>query len=146
MAKTQIQFSAQEIDFPFRGKTKIAEWLLSVAKKHKRKVAGLQYIFVDDKFLLEINREFLKHKTLTDIITFDYSSEQAKGTISGEIYISLERVAENAEKFKVTNSDELHRVMAHGLLHLCGFRDKSATDKKQMRRQEEIALTLRKFK
>lgn len=138
-----IRFSSHEIQFPFRGKTKSAGWLTRVAAKHKKRIGTLQYIFVTDAFLLSINREFLRHKTLTDIITFDYSSEEKTGTISGEIYISLERIAENAEKFGVTNSQELDRVMAHGLLHLCGFRDKTPAEKKQMRKQEENALALR---
>lgn len=144
--KSSVHFTAPDIKFPFSGKEKVALWLRSVARSHKRKIGTLSYIFVSDEQLLAINKEFLRHKTLTDIISFDYSADEAEGTVSGEIYISLERVADNAVKFKSSNKDELHRVMAHGLLHLCGFRDKSVADKKQMRKQEENALALRKFK
>ena len=144
--KTEILFFKENISFTLRNKSDIPHWLISIAKKHKRKITSLNYIFVNDKMLLEMNRKFLHHNTFTDIITFDYSEElQNKNFIKGEIFISIDRVKENALKFKTTEKDELHRVMAHGLLHLCGFKDKSANDKKVMRSQEENALDLRSF-
>jgi probable rRNA maturation factor len=124
--------------------SRVKNWLSKIARTNKKRIGTLNYIFVNDDYLLAMNRHYLRHDTLTDIITFDYSSdEKSKNTISGEIYISIDRVRENAEKFGVKEKDELHRVMAHGLLHLCGFRDKSLSEKKRMRSQEEKALALR---
>jgi probable rRNA maturation factor len=146
LPKTEILFFKENVRFTLRNKSDIPNWLIAIAKKHKRKIISLNYIFVNDKHLLEMNRKFLQHNTFTDIITFDYSEElQNKNFIKGEIFISIDRVKENARKFKTTEKDELHRVMAHGLLHLCGFKDKSATDKKEMRSQEENALDLQSF-
>lgn len=142
----EILFSAGDIRFTLRNKTAIVKWLHRVAKKHKRKIISLHYIFVSDEYLLDINKRFLKHNTLTDIITFDYSTTENKNDeIAGEIYISIPRIIENAGIFKVSRKDELHRVMAHGLLHLCGFGDKTAPQVKRMRAEEENALDLRKF-
>jgi probable rRNA maturation factor len=110
-------------------------------KKEKKGIGDLTYVFCSDEYLLSLNQKFLNHNTLTDIITFDYS--EAK-TLSGEIYISIERVAENAEKFKVAFEDELHRVMIHGVLHLAGYKDKRPAEKALMRKKEEASLSLRK--
>jgi probable rRNA maturation factor len=144
--KAEILFFKENVRFILRNKSEISNWLIAIAKKHKRKIGSLNYIFVNDKMLLEMNRKFLQHDTFTDIITFDYSEEPKKNNpIEGEIFISIDRVNENAVKFETFEKNELHRVMAHGLLHLCGFKDKSAKDKKQMRSQEEIALALRQF-
>ena len=143
---THLSFSTGDVSFTLRNKTAIADWLKAVAKKHKQTIGTLSYSFVSDDYLLSINKRFLKHNTYTDIITFDYSSdEQSKNVVSGEIYISIDRVTDNAEKFGVSRKDELHRVMAHGLLHLCGFRDKTSAEQKRMRAEEENALALRKF-
>ena len=143
---THLSFSTGDVSFTLRNKTAIADWLKAVAKKHKRTIGTLSYSLVSDDYLLSINKRFLKHNTYTDIITFDYSSdEQSKNVVSGEIYISVDRVTDNAEKFGVSRKDELHRVMAHGLLHLCGFRDKTSAEQKRMRAEEENALALRKF-
>ncbi len=144
--KAEILFYKENVRFILRNKSEISKWLISIAKKHGKKITSLHYIFVNDKFLLGMNRKFLRHDTFTDIITFDYSEEsKSNNSINGEIYISIERVNENALKFGKTEKEELHRVMAHGLLHLCGFNDKSVKDKKHMRSQEEIALDLRQF-
>src|SRR5690606_262078 len=105
-------------------------------KKHRKKLkkASLTYIFCTDDYLLQMNQQFLKHKTLTDIITFDLSS--ANDELEGEIYISIDRVKENAEKIDVKYEEELHRVIFHGILHLCGFKEKTVADAKEMRKQE----------
>lgn len=143
---THLSFATGDVSFTLRNKTAITAWLKAVAKSHKRTIGTLSYSFVSDEYLLSINKRFLKHNTYTDIITFDYSSEeQSKNVVSGEIYISIDRVTDNAEKFGVSKKDELHRVMAHGLLHLCGFRDKTSAEQKRMRAEEENALALRKF-
>jgi rRNA maturation RNase YbeY len=142
----EILFFPGDIRYILRNKAAIAKWLHRVSKKHKRKIRSLNYIFVSDEYLLDINKRFLRHNTLTDIITFDYSADKTgKDGIIGEIYISIPRVAENAGIFKVSKTEELHRVMAHGLLHLCGFGDKTASEIKRMRAEEENALDLRKF-
>src|ERR1700751_3167443 len=105
--KTEILFFKENISFTLRNKSDIPHWLISIAKKHKRKITSLNYIFVNDKMLLEMNRKFLHHNTFTDIITFDYSEElQNKNFIKGEIFISIDRVKENALKFKTTEKDE----------------------------------------
>ena len=142
----EILFFPGDIKYSLRNKTAIAKWLHTVSRKHKRKILSLNYVFVSDKYLLDINKRFLRHNTLTDIITFDYSADKTgKQGIMGEIYISIPRVTENAGIFKVAKTEELHRVMAHGLLHLCGFGDKTPSEIKRMRAEEENALDLRKF-
>jgi probable rRNA maturation factor len=104
------------------------------------KKIDLNYIFCDDHYLLEINQKFLNHDTYTDIITFDLSEKENE--LIGEIYISRERVIENAKKFNVTDLQELHRVVFHGVLHLCGFKDKTAMDKTEMTAAENRCLNL----
>jgi rRNA maturation RNase YbeY len=118
-------------------KKKLCSWLVSIASSEKKKIKNLAYNFCSDEELLQINQRFLKHDTYTDIITFDYSEGDS---ISGEIYISIERVVENAIKEKVFFEEELLRVIAHGLLHLCGYKDKSAPHKKAMRLAENKAI------
>ena len=142
-ANKKILFFTNDIKFSLRKKEEIKNWLHALAKTHKKKIATLNYIFVSDKHLLNINKRFLGHNTLTDIISFDYSSDaKTKKNIEGEIYISIPRVHENAKIFKTTKTNELYRVMAHGLLHLCGFLDKSPREKLRMRNEEEKALFL----
>ncbi len=118
----------------------LSAFLDGLINKHLKDVrkVGLNYIFCTDGYLLTMNRQFLKHDTLTDIITFDLSEKT--GELNGEIYISVERVRENAEKFGVTYNEELHRVIFHGALHLCGFGDKKEADKIEMRRMEDKCL------
>jgi len=140
---SQILFFTNDIKFSLRKKEEIKNWLHALAKTHKKKIATLNYIFVSDKYLLNINKRFLGHNTLTDIISFDYSADKkAKNGVQGEIYISIPRVHENARTFKKTKTNELHRVMAHGLLHLCGLNDKLPQEKLQMCKEEEKALFL----
>ena len=100
--------------------------------------ADLNYIFCNDAFLLEMNKNFLEHDAFTDIITFDLS--ESRKAMQGEIYISVERVKDNAKQFHTTYTDELHRVIFHGVLHLCGFKDKKEKDKKIMRENEDYCL------
>jgi len=120
-------------------KKALQAWLQKIAASQKRKITSLAYNFCSDEELWQMNKQFLNHNTYTDIITFDYSEEN---NLSGEIYISVDRVKENAEKHKVSLHEELLRVMAHGLLHLCGYKDKSPIQQKQMRAAEEKALKL----
>ncbi len=114
-------------------------WIEKVIVSEKRKLKTLSYTFCSDEELFQKNKQFLNHSTYTDIITFDYSEENL---LSGEIYISEGRVKENADKFKILFTVELIRVMAHGVLHLCGYKDKSPIQQKQMRAAENRAIKL----
>jgi probable rRNA maturation factor len=118
-------------------KWKIVAWLKEIAKREKGDLDEINIILSSDKALLELNRKFLNHDYFTDVITFDNSIDKKR---IGDIYISLDRVEENAEIFKVTIENELLRVMAHGVLHLCGYEDHTERKKKQMRRKENEAL------
>jgi probable rRNA maturation factor len=146
MPSSPIQFHFEQIPFRLKHRIEVRKWLHKISKQHGMINGSLNYIFCSDAFLLSINQKFLKHDTLTDIITFDYCSDVAEGHVSGEIYISIDRVRENARNFKETTANEIHRVMAHGLLHLCGFQDKTPKDQQTMRKQEENALALRNRK
>ena len=120
-------------------KKKLKLWLIAIAGKEKKKIKNLAYNFCSDEELLQINQQFLNHNTYTDIITFDYCENNF---ISGEIFISAERVAENARKFNLTPQEEFLRVIAHGLLHLCGYKDKLPEHQKKMRSAENRAIKL----
>ncbi len=137
-----IQFFSEDISFALSKPRKTSNWIKLIAKKERREVVDVSYIFCSDSYLLQLNQQYLNHNTLTDIITFDYSEGAKK--LEGEIYISIDRVKENAQKFKVSFQDELDRVMIHGVLHLIGYKDKKPTDKSLMRKKEEASLSLRK--
>lgn len=134
MATTKIHFFSEEIEFTLSQKQKHREWLMALAKEEGYQVRELNYIFCDDDYLHKINVEYLDHDTLTDIITFD--SSEVKGKIEGDIFISVDRVKENAALFQGTFENEMKRVLAHGLLHLCGYKDKTEAEEKQMRSKE----------
>ncbi len=136
-----VQFFTEDILFKIPKPRKTKEWVLSVARKEKATIGSLVYIFCSDSYLLGLNQDFLKHRTLTDIITFDYSEGKQ---IEGEIYISVERVAENAKKFKADFQTELNRVIIHGVLHLVGYKDKKPAEKALMRKKEDAYLSLLK--
>jgi probable rRNA maturation factor len=135
-----VRFYDQEIRSGLKAKRKLTAFLEALIRRNRTgvKSTDLTYIFCTDAYLLEINKEFLGHDTLTDIITFDMSEKPEK--LEGEIYISVERVRENAAKFEADVNYELHRVIFHGALHLCGFKDKTKKDKETMRSQEEACL------
>ena len=134
-----ISFQNLSIPFKLKEKTKLKQWIKSITEKEKYKLGTINYIFCSDDELLEINLKHLNHNTLTDIITFDYTDGK---TINSDIFISIDRVTENAEKFKVTFENELYRVMIHGVLHLCGYKDKTKSDSEMMRKKENAALKL----
>jgi rRNA maturation RNase YbeY len=133
-----ISFSTAEIEFNLKNKLKVKVWVKSILEAEKKKAGDITYIFCNDDYLGSMNEKYLKHDTLTDIITFDYSE---KGILSGDIFISIERVKENADTFKSGFDAELGRVMAHGVLHLSGYKDKTADDKKEMRSKEDFYLS-----
>jgi len=134
-----IRFFYEEIEFKLPNPAKTKKWLTLSAKKEKRSIKDINYVFCSDVFLLRLNQDYLHHNTLTDIVTFDESNERA---IAGEIYISIDRIAENAHKYKVDFLVELRRVMIHGVLHLCGSDDKKAADRTLMRKKEGAYLSL----
>jgi rRNA maturation RNase YbeY len=139
---SKINFFTEDIKYILRDKIAIRKWLIDIASDEGCKVEEVNIIFCSDAHLSEYNKQYLKHTSLTDIITFDYSEGK---TISGDIFISIERVCENAIKFKVTENQELKRVMIHGILHLCGYKDKTASDRKKMREKEDkymLSITL----
>jgi probable rRNA maturation factor len=131
-----------EIDFKLEYSEKVSNWISEVIVNEGCEEGEINYIFCSDDSLLEKNIKFLKHNTLTDIISFDYTMGKL---ISGDIFISIDRVIENAKAFKVSFSDELNRVMVHGILHYCDYKDKSKEEKKLMRSKEDYYLSLRKF-
>ena len=128
-----------ETDFILKGETATEKWLQAVILGHNCDEGEVNIIFCDDAYLHKLNVEFLQHDTLTDIISFDNSLGKL---INGDIYISTERVADNAKDYKVSFLEELQRVMVHGVLHYIGFKDKTAEDQKEMTRQENKALSL----
>ena len=128
-----------ETKFSLEDETSMASWISGIIQKEGFKEDEINYIFCDDDYLHKINVEFLKHDTLTDIISFDYSVGK---TLQGDVFISLERVRDNAEEFKVSFLNELHRVMVHGVLHYCGYKDKTEPDTKVMREKENFYLQL----
>ena len=128
-----------EIDFEIPEETIYTDWISSVILSENKSEGEINYIFCDDDYLVEINQQYLNHDTLTDIISFDYS---LGNEIHGDIYISVERVRENAEDFKVSFEEELKRVMIHGVLHYCGYKDKSESDESLMRSKEDEKIKL----
>lgn len=120
---------------------KTKRWLLKAAKQEGKEIAHLNYIFCSDRYLLHLNIAHLNHRTLTDIITFQYHTEGED--IEGDVFISIPRVRENARKYQCSFADELHRVMVHGLLHLMGYTDKKPVEKETMRKKEGAYLSLR---
>ena len=124
-------------DFVINDKPHITSWIEGVINKESRLLEKLVFNFCSDESLLKINKEFLNHDTLTDVITFDYSSSKA---VSGEVFISVDRVRENAKEFHQDFNNEIKRVMIHGVLHLCGYNDKTAKDKSLMSDMENRHL------
>ena len=125
--------------FPLKNRVKIKSLIKFIFKNNEKKAVAVDIIFCSDTFLLAINQKFLNHNTFTDIITFNLGHE---GEIIGELYISVDRVQENALKFKVLPEKEIHRVIIHGILHLIGMKDKSSTEKKKMRYMEDYYLSM----
>ena len=132
-----IRFFTDGISFQLEGKRKIAHWLKQVAAKEGKNAGHLLYIFVSDEIILDINNKYLQHDDYTDIITFDNSTGD---TISGEMYISIETVQSNAKDYQVDFHNELLRVMVHGMLHLCGYKDATTDEQQEMRTLEDKYL------
>ena len=131
-----------ETEFKLRTETQIANWISKSIANEAFNEGYINYIFCDDNYLLDINVKYLKHNELTDIISFDYSLGKI---LSGDIFISIDRVKENALKFETNFDHELQRVIIHGILHFCGYKDKTKEDKRLMRKKEDYYLSLRTF-
>lgn len=136
----RIHFHYQSAPFYFPGRTGIKTFLASIFRKEGKALQDLSYVFCTDEFLLNLNQQFLKHDTLTDIISFELSPKGED--VEGEIYISIDRIRENASAFRTSFINELHRVMIHGALHLCGYKDKSKKEQELMRAMENKYLGL----
>ncbi len=144
MALKDIQFFSEDIDFTVKDKQKIRTWITETIKAEGfKRVGELSFVFCSDAYLLEINKQYLNHDTFTDIVTFDSSEDE--DVIAGDIFISVERIRENASKFSVSQKDELNRVIIHGVLHLCGYYDKKKEDKALMTEKEDYYLSTRTF-
>ena len=126
-----------ETAFSLNNEAQLSEWIKKVISAEGYKLEEVNYIFCDDQYLLKLNVEFLDHDTLTDIISFDYSVGKI---IQGDVFISVERVADNAKDFNVSMLEELQRVMVHGILHYCGYNDKSESEEIVMRQKEDYYL------
>lgn len=137
-----INFFNEDIHFKLAEQKKTSQWIKAVIKRENKGLVNLNYIFCSDQYLLEINQQYLNHPVLTDIITFDNSSD--KEVIEGDVFISIDRVKDNALSLKVAFDEEVHRVLIHGVLHLSGYSDKTSAEKAQMRNKEDAYLSLRK--
>ena len=134
-----ITYHAEEIKMPVFPKRKTSQWIKTVTEKYSRRVGDISIIFCDDVKILEINKEYLNHNYYTDIITFDYSENNV---ISGDIFISIDTVRSNAEKYKEDYVIEMYRVIIHGILHLCGIDDKAEGAREIMEENEDSALSI----
>ena len=128
-----------ETDFELHNEPDFSKWLSEVILSENKKEGEINYIFCDDDYLLEINQQYLDHDTLTDIISFDYS---VGNEINGDIFVSVERVKENASDYNVTFQEEIQRVLVHGILHYCGYKDKTESDELVMRTKEEEKMKM----
>ena len=133
-----IIFNVEDIDFELPDTEGTLAWIHRIAASEDKRIGAVSYIFCDDAYLAELNVEYLDHDTLTDIITFPY----ATAPIEGDIFISIERVRDNAKDFNVSFEQELRRVIIHGVLHLCGYGDKTDKQAAIMRQKEEAALAV----
>lgn len=135
----KIAFFYEETNFVLPKTSRIKAWLKKIITSEHFELEQINFIFCSDDYLHKLNLLYLGHDTYTDIITFDYSAE---GSLEGDIYISVDRVSENAQNLGVDFNEEINRVMAHGVLHMMGFKDKSVVEKKEMRLKEESCLSL----
>ncbi|WP_411273605.1 rRNA maturation RNase YbeY [Daejeonella sp.] len=138
MSLFQIKFFSEDVPFKLKHKISLRKWIKETIEAEGFHLKELNFVFCSDNYLLAINQEYLKHDTFTDIITFDNSDNDHR--IVGDIFISIDRVSENAQTFKVPDHDELHRVMVHGTLHLLGYTDKGKTAKTLMTAKENYYL------
>ncbi len=134
---TNIDFYNKDVNYNLLSKRKIRFWLLSVIEEEQKKAGDITYIFCSDEYLLKMNNQYLNASYLTDVITFDYTENDI---ISGDIFISIDRVKDNAKLYKQAYFQEMLRVILHGVLHLCGYKDKTEKELQQMRKKEDYYL------
>lgn len=132
-----VHYQNEDVKFPPIRRRLISKWVKTIAESYDYKVGDVSYIFCSDDKILEINKEYLQHDYYTDIITFDYTEDNI---IAGDIFISLDTVKSNSEQYKTDYIEELHRVIIHGILHLCGIKDKTDTEQEYMTQCENKAL------
>jgi len=132
-----IEYNYEDVVFQLNNEQLTTHWIEEIIKNEKRKMGEISYIFCSNEKILEINKQYLNHDYYTDIITFDYCENKI---ISGDIFISIETVKENSLEYQVDFQEEINRVMAHGILHLCGYGDKTESEKKKMREKEEFYI------
>ena len=135
----RIIFQTQDIALVVKEKNKIRLWIVNAIQNEGKKTGDITYIFCSDEYLLELNKQYLQHDDYTDVITFDYTEGER---VSGDIFISYERILDNANSLQTTPEDELHRVMIHGVMHLCGYKDKQPKDRAKMTEKENQYLAL----
>lgn len=135
-----IAFYSEEVEFDLNNPEETIQWVEQVTQKEGYKMGNLAYIFCSDEYLLKLNKEHLNHDTYTDIITFNYCEDKL---LNADIFISIDRVKENANEFEVSFENELNRVMIHGVLHLVGYNDKTQEQQKEMTSKEDFYLSLR---
>ncbi|MBW6459368.1 MAG: rRNA maturation RNase YbeY [Bacteroidales bacterium] len=136
----EIYFFNEQVSFQLTDKRKIRAWVFQTVENEEHRLGVLNIIFTNDELLIQLNKEYLKHFTLTDIITFDLS--ESRGTVEGDIYISIERAKENARAYREPFQREVRRLIIHGVLHLLGYRDKTRDEQDEMRAREEYYLSL----
>lgn len=139
---SSVTFHSEQIAFRLSNEKELSSWLGDCCKLENQELTKLAFIFCSDEYLLQVNQDYLQHDYYTDVITFDYSESPF---VSGDIFISIDRVSENAASFNTNFIDELHRVMIHGVLHLMGNTDSNAADKSAMTSKEDYYLSLRAF-
>ena len=133
-----IVFCSEEINFELEHPESISQWIEAVIQAEAAQLSTISFIFCSDEYLLKINVEYLQHNYFTDVITFPYDDQ----TVEGDIFISIDRIRDNAQELKISPSNELHRVMVHGVLHLIGYLDKSPEEKSKMTELENKYLSL----
>ena len=134
---SEINFFSEDIEFILPEEKKIRLWLLKISLKEEKTLEIINFIFCSDPYLQKINKEYLNHDTFTDIITFPYGEDDI---LEGDIFISIDRIRENAVIFNISFNEELLRVMSHGIMHLCGYNDKNEKEQAEMRRKEDESL------
>lgn len=138
MKEEKIIFNVEDIDFELQNRGGVIAWIEKVVALEKKRINGISYIFCSDDYLHKLNLEYLDHDTLTDILTFPYN----RSPLEGDIFISIDRVRDNAHDLNVSFENELHRVLIHGVLHLCGYLDETDEQEAIMRQKEDDALLL----
>ncbi len=134
-----IRYFTEDITFQLKDKRKVSKWVKETVESESFKLGDINYIFCSDEYLLNVNKQYLNHNYYTDIITFDNTEDENK--ISGDIFVSIDRVKENAMNHNFEFDEELRRVLIHGILHLCGYKDKTSKQKKEMRNKENFYLS-----